>query len=281
MAKKQESKLLPIADYKGIGKLGNEDIECYVLNNGDRVISYRQCVKLITGKEAGNLVEYIGISGLKSLICKQNLAVETIDFAIPNSSNGKGIKAETFADICGAYVTALYKELLTTDRQREIGIRCAFLQSGFMKLGIVGFVDEITGYRSQCAKDEYQTKVEAYISKEVRKWQKTFPDEIYQEWARLQGIREWWRKPPNYAQMTNDLYRMMDPEIANILDELDNNPNIDKHQYLTEKFGTPRLQAIINKSIGLAKGCCSLQEYNEKVKMLKNGGSYQMQFRYS
>ena len=52
---------LPQIANRGTGILGNNEIECYVLSNGERVLSYRQAVKLITGKETGKIGNYISI----------------------------------------------------------------------------------------------------------------------------------------------------------------------------------------------------------------------------
>lgn len=59
----------------GCAELGGSPIDVYVLDTGDRVISMRGVVKAITGKDAGNLGEYLGVSGLKDHINKDLVLV--------------------------------------------------------------------------------------------------------------------------------------------------------------------------------------------------------------
>lgn len=58
----------PFAKYAGILALGNKEIDCYVSDAGQRLISMRATVKAIADVEAGNLGEYIGVSALKPYI---------------------------------------------------------------------------------------------------------------------------------------------------------------------------------------------------------------------
>lgn len=273
--------VLPEVKHKGIGELGGHEIECYVLSNGDRVLSYRQCVQLITGKDNSQVGDYIGVDSLKSLIDKDKVVGETVEFKIPKTNSiGKGIKAEIFADICKAFVEAAYLGLLKTERQKQIALKCAFLQSGFMKVGIIGFVDEITGYQNYRAKDDLQIKLNAYLAEQTRKWQKTFKDEYYQELARLGNVSDWRLKQPYYAQITRKVYKLVDPDVAQKLIDLDVNPNVHQHQYLSENFGVYELKSRVDQVIGLARGCSTLQEFNSKMKLFEPGGTYQMNFRF-
>ncbi|WP_231604263.1 hypothetical protein [Leclercia sp. J807] len=50
----------PFAKWKGKINLGGEDIDCYVLDTGDRVIALRATVKAIAEVDSGALADYIG-----------------------------------------------------------------------------------------------------------------------------------------------------------------------------------------------------------------------------
>ena len=181
----------------------------------------------------------------------------------------KGVRAEFFADICGAYVEAAYLGLLKTDRQKEIARKCAYLQKAFMKAGIIGWVDEITGHQNYRAKDELQIKMNAYIAEEIKSWEKTFPDEYYQALARLSGFKDWRKKRPHYAQITNKVYEMVDPDVAKTLKGLDKDSNVHKHQYLSS-FGRENLKMKIYKVIGVADMCANIQEFNQRMKTFES-----------
>ena len=154
----------PFAKHRGIMTLGDVPIDVYVLDNGDRVISMRGAVKAITGKDAGNLVEYLSIQGLKGFIDKDLVLVETRDFFIPGTQfRGVGITADQFEAILSGYVRALGANKLTTDRQREIATTCAILSTSFLRIGIIAQIDEATGYQYERAQDALQVKLQAYM----------------------------------------------------------------------------------------------------------------------
>ena len=65
------------------------------------MISSTHAKKLLTGKDDGSSLEgggrILGISGLKSLITKEDMGEQTMQFFIPgNSTIGNGITAELF-----------------------------------------------------------------------------------------------------------------------------------------------------------------------------------------
>jgi hypothetical protein len=46
-------------------------------------------------------------------------------------------------------------------------------------------IDEATRFQYKRAEDALQVKLRAYLEKEMRKWEKTFPDELRREFARV------------------------------------------------------------------------------------------------
>ena len=129
---------------------------------------------------------------------------------------GRGITAERFLDICQAYVAALSANALTTDRQREIAIRCSILLASCAKVGLVALIDEATGYQYEREADALQIKLRAFISEELREWEKTFPDELWEEFGRLSN----WKGPLHHrpkwcGKMVLELiYDALDPDIS-------------------------------------------------------------------
>lgn len=59
------------------------------------------------------------------------------------------------------------------------------------KVGIVALVDEVTGYQDLRPSDELQIKLNLYLADTMRKWEKTFPDELWLQFSRLTG----WKGP--------------------------------------------------------------------------------------
>jgi hypothetical protein len=184
--RKLHTKGAPIARYQGTLSLGASQVEAYVLDTEERVISLSAAVRSIADKDRGALADYIGVSALKPFINADLVVAELVDFEIPGLPGvAKGIKAEVFLDICTAYVNALRAGALTTDRQNEIAIKCSILLASCAKVGIIALIDEATGYQYVRDEDALQIKLRAYISEELRAWEKTFPDQLWEEFGRL------------------------------------------------------------------------------------------------
>jgi len=274
---------LPEAAYRGKGFLGNEEVECYVLTNGESVISLSQAYTLLTGKTSSqDLPKILGLSGVKSLISNEESAPQKIDFYIPgNPTIASGLRGEDFAEILSAFVQAAVEGKLTTERQRAIAIRCALYQKVFMKVGIVAYIHELTQYQEDRSKKALDEKIKLYTVQEVCKWEKTFPDMFYQELARLCGIADWKKKPSFYGHITNKIYKMVDPDVAAQIKEMADNMGNCFHQYLREDTGLQKLRNTINMAYGVARTSLNIQEFNAKMKLFEPGGAYQMSFPFN
>jgi hypothetical protein len=260
----------PFAKHKGIMTLGDVPIDVYVLDTGDRVISMRGAVKAMTGKDAGNLVEYLSVQGLKGFVDKDLVLVETKDFFVPGTQfRGVGITARQFELIISGYVRALAADKLSTDRQREIATNCAILSTSFLRIGIESLIDEATGYQYVRANDELQIKIQAYIAEELRAWEKTFPDELWEQFGRLTN----WKgslhsRPKWWGHLVNELiYQALDPDVAEYLKKNKPKPfhGQNYHQWLSEDVGLKALIPHIYKIIGMAEGCQDMRQLRDRV----------------
>jgi hypothetical protein len=260
----------PFAKFRGQLDLGGNPIDVYVLDTGERVLSMRGAVKAMTGQDAGNLVEYLSVQGLKDFIDKDLVLVETKDFFIPGTQfRGRGITAEQFEAILTAYVKAMHAGTLTTDRQRAIAVTCAILSTAFLRVGIIAQIDEATGYQYVRAEDALQLKLRAFIADELREWEKTFPDELWEQFGRLtrwQGSLH--RRPKWWGHLVMELiYDALDPDIARYLRENKPKPyhGQNYHQWFTQDIGLKALVPHIFEIIGIAKTCQDMRELREKV----------------
>ena len=260
----------PFAKFRGQIDLGGMPIDVYVLDTGERVLSMRGAVKAMTGQDAGNLVEYLSVQGLKDFIDKDLVLVGTLDFHIPGTQfRGRGITAEQFEAIITGYVRALHSGKLTTDRQREIATACAILSTAFLKIGIIAQIDEATGYQYVRAEDALEIKFRAFIADELRAWEKTFPDELWEQFGRLSNWKGSLHKRPKWwGHLVMELiYDALDPDVARYLK--DNKPRPyhgqNYHQWFTQDFGLKALIPHIYEVIGMAKTCRDIRELRDKV----------------
>lgn len=259
----------PFAKYRGELSLGEKTVDCYVLDTGDRVISLRGTVRAIANADSGNLGNFIGASALKPFINNELILGELVEFNIPGTQfKGLGIKSEHFEGILRGYVEALYKNALTTDRQREIAIQCAVLSTSLTKVGLDALIDEATGYQYVRAEDALQLKLRLYIAEELRAWEKTFPDELWEQFGRLTKwsgplhLRpKWWGK-----LVIELIYDTLDPDVAEYLKKNRPPSNIRWHQGLTEQYGIGQLVSRCFEIIGIAKTCSTMTELRDKVK---------------
>ncbi|HWK70004.1 MAG TPA: P63C domain-containing protein [Burkholderiaceae bacterium] len=258
----------PFAKWKGRIDLVGEQLDCYVLDTEQRVIALRATVKAIANADSGDLAKFIGVSALNPFINKDLILAELIEFSIPGTQlKGLGLTTEHFELICRGYVQALYQGAHLTDRQREIAIKCAVLTSGLTRTGLDALVDEATGYQYERAEDALQVKLRAFIAEELRAWEKTFPDELWEEFGRLtnwttplQSRPKWWGK-----LVIELIYDTLDPDVAEYLKNNRPPPDVRWHQQLSEDIGVRQLVSRCYEIIGMAKPCQNMRELRQKV----------------
>lgn len=258
----------PFAKWKGQIDLGGDVLDCYVLNTEQRVIALRSAVKTIADAASGDLAKFIGVSSLKPFINSDLILAELVEFSIPGTQfSGRGLTTEHFEMICRGYVQALYQSAPLTDRQREIAIKCAVITSGLTRTGLDALIDEATGYQYERAEDALQIKLRAFIADELRAWEKTFPDELWEEFGRLTNWSGALSSRPKYwGKLVIELiYDTLDPDVAKYLRENRPPANVRWHQNLTENLGVRQLVSRCFEVVGLSKSCRTMTELRKKV----------------
>ena len=128
-------------------------------------------------------------------------------------------------------------------------------------------VDEATGYQYERAEDALQVKLRAFIADELRDWEKTFPDELWQEFGRLTKWKgalhsrpKWWGK-----LVIELIYDTLDPDVAEYLKANKPKGGIHWHRQLTENVGVRQLVSRCYEIIGMAKTCDDIHELRQRV----------------
>ncbi|EPN9889444.1 P63C domain-containing protein [Klebsiella michiganensis] len=249
--------------------LGDSSLECYVLEDGSRVFSGNGLQKALNfpGSAGGSaLVKMLNAGKLG-----EKLTFDIIDkienrkeFVRPGSggrlSKTYGYDATLLIDICNLLIECREKGILTP-KQEEYARTAQVIISSVAKVGIIGLIDEVTGYQHQREKDELQKILRAYISEDLLPWQKRFPDIFYKELFRLNGwdytLGSIKKRPGVIGTWTNKLiYEQLPPGVLKELKEKTpkssaGNTTARYHQLLTEDIGEPNLSAQINKTITL------------------------------
>ena len=191
---------IPRATHWGELELGCKRFPCYVLDSGERVFSLKGIVKNFIGTEGGQLAEWLKLRAVQPYLADDLRPTETgnIDALLEFDTGGEGftkyaqgLPVERFMDICFAYTEAMRHAFTTddtlklTERQKSIALEAIAIQAATAKIGIVALVDEATGYQYDRAEDALRLKYKLFLEEEMRKWEKTFPDELWKEFGRM------------------------------------------------------------------------------------------------
>lgn len=259
-------------------RIGDLEIPCYVLEGDRRVLVQRGIVAALgmaRGSSANTggdrLAKFTAGKALGPYVSADLLQVTAnpIKFRTPNGNDAYGYEATILADICEAVLQARAEGRLQK-QQEHIAKQCEILVRGFARVGIIALVDEATGFQNVRARRALDKILEKFISDELAKWAKMFPDEFYQQLARLRGLHysEIATKRPAYiGRLTNDIvYDRLAPGVLKELRE--KTPKDDKgrrkyryHQWLTEDIGNPRLREHLWAVIGLMRASSNWRNF--------------------
>jgi hypothetical protein len=273
---------MPTAEWAGVLLIGDNELPCYVLNDGRRVISRTGATASLTGRGSGNLESYISVGPLQAYL-PSDFTDNMIEFSLQGVTNKavRGITAESFCDICTAYVKALEAGALQSQRQREIAAHAGMFLAASAKVGLLALIDEATGYQYDRAEDALRFKLKMFLDDEMRKWEKTFPDQLWAEFGRLTGRKGATnsQRPKYWGKLVLELvYGYLDPDVAEWLKENAPKPQHGQnyHQWLSGQYGLKRLTEHLWMLIGMATACQSMPELRQK--MAERFGRHQVQF---
>jgi hypothetical protein len=189
-------------------------------------------------------------------------ALDPIEYLSRQGQRVQGYAAELLPLVCDVYLSAR-QSIKLPPQQERVAQQAEILMRSLSKVGIIGLVDEATGYQRVRARSELQQILAAYISEELLPWAKRFPDSFYEHLHRVWG---WPYSPGNHGRnayigkLTNWLiYEQLPP---GVLDELrSRNPRnpvtgrrkMAHHQHLTDDVGHPTLAAQITAVTALLR----------------------------
>ena len=237
----------------------------------------------MTGTEGGQLAEYIKVKSIREYLPHDLIPAENgqipalLNFDTGGSAfakNATGVPVERFMDICIAYSNALQDSdkkdaIKLTDRQRQIAEKANSFLRACAKTGIVALVDEATGYQYDRPIDALQFKLNLFLEEEMRKWEKTFPDQLWIEFGRLtkwQGTLH--QRPKYWGKLVNELvYGYLDKDVCEWLKKNAPKPSsgMNYHQWLTSQYGLKKLMEHIWQLVGMASACNSMEELRRRM----------------
>tara|TARA_R110002049_G_scaffold115952_1_gene268217 strand:+ start:1290 stop:2282 length:993 start_codon:yes stop_codon:yes gene_type:complete len=252
-------------------KIGDISVECYVLEDGTRVLSGRGMQESIglggTAVTHGSkLRSFLDSKDIKPFV-SDDLAMalnNPVRFVRPGRGGKPAIafEATMLIDLCDVVIKANNADKLA-ERFQPLAVQAQIITSAFAKTGLIAAIDEVTGYQYEREKDALAKIFEQFLSDEKAKWVKTFPLEFYKEIYRLRGwdFKPWTTKRPSViANWTNDfVYDRLAPSLTEELKK--KNPKSsasgrrkDKHhQWFNPENGHPRLREHISGVVALMR----------------------------
>jgi len=161
------------------------------------------------------------------------------------------------ADICDAVLSARKAGALQK-QQEHIAEQCEILLRGFARVGIIALVDEATGYQYERTRNSLARILEAFVSKELQPWVKTFPDEFYAQLFRLRGLKydsDSVKRPQYFGTLTNDIvWKRIAPgvlaELKRVIPKTaSGRRKATLSQALTRNIGYPKLREHLGAAV--------------------------------
>jgi len=269
--------------------IGDQSIPCYVLEDGRRVLSLGGMVRALGmsigggGKGEGDrLGRFLGSNSISPHVSNDLASrIKTpIRFQAPTGGTvATGYEATILPEICDAILGARKAGTLRRHQQSHIADQAEILVRGLARVGIIALVDEATGYQEIRDRKALEEILNKYISKELRKWTPTFPNDYFSQIFRL---KDW--KAPSFptarpgiiAHYTNDIvYSRLAPGVLQELQQ--RNPVVPeggrrkhKHfQHLTGDYGHPKLKEHLGDIVVLMKAAVTWAEFKRLLDRVK------------
>ena len=273
---------IQVASYAGEIHIGDLKIACAVLEDGTRLLSQSTVLQALsrnpeksrqTRGASTERAPFLLANNLQRYIPYQLKELEKpIPYRVPGESGRAwGYRAEILPLVCEVYLEARREGSLVPS-QNATARAAEVLLSGLARVGIVGLVDEATGYQEARDRHELQLVLEKYVSAELRPWVKTFPDEFFRQIYELNG----WdfrsgtsKRTPQVGKLINKyIYDQLPPGVH---DELRRrNPRTPKgyrlhkhHQLLTADTGNVHLDRQISTVMTLMRIASSKAEFED------------------
>lgn len=290
VASKRKLASLPKAGYKGCLHIADIDLNCCVLDNGQRLVaeldiqekfggSGGKSLKLRQGLEekfGGPVPLFLASKPLIPLISR-NFSEEDL-VPVEYNDGGKiarGYKADIIPKVCDTWLEAREKNLLQ-QQQLPKAQKAEILIRGFARVGIVALIDEATGYERDREKNALAKILEAYVAKEIQPYMKTFDATFYEEMFRLRGLpyppeRANFR-PQYFGTLTNNIvYDRLAPGVKDALKK--EAKKVEKStklfQHLTANYGRQELIKHLGFLEALMKISKDWDEFIERLDTIK------------
>ncbi|HTU21301.1 MAG TPA: P63C domain-containing protein [Gemmataceae bacterium] len=261
----------PKATHSGELRIGDALIPCAVLEDKTRVLTQRGfsvALGRYKNPKKGSIVElpvFVSAANLKPYIDEElERSAIPIKFRMAEGSGGLagnvalGYRADLLPKVCKVYLRAKHDEKLRPS-QYHIAEKCLMLYEGLATVGIIGLVDEATGFQYERPRRDLEEYLKKFLSDSLRRWVRTFPADYFKHLCRLRGVelRTDMKLPLYFGHLTNNLvYRRLAPGLLKRLKERRierGNQSNKLHSWLSSDVGVPEVLVHLGTVVGLMK----------------------------
>lgn len=263
-------------------RIGDVDIECYVLDDGTRVLTQASFLQALGRHRRANVrrernAELPSILQGKAINPFISDAIrekgKPITFKPPGGGRASGYNAELLPEVCEVYLRARDAQALPY-QQQHIARQAEIIMRGLATVGIIALVDEATGYQEVRARDALAKILEAFVAKELQAYVQTFPPDFYSEMFRLRGLSypsATVKRPQYFGHLTNDIvYKRLAPGVLAELQSLTPKDEKGRRKYkyfqrLTSNIGYPKLREHLGSVVTLMKLSNNWDDFTRKL----------------
>lgn len=256
-----------------------DHLDCYVLEDGRRVVSQRGVVRLLSSDATGSapLGRFVG------RLPKQygHLATQPVlTFARPDGGVAKGREALWVVDLLRAYDEADDLDLLHT-QQRPLAKNARKVLRALAGVGLESLIDEATGYQAERAADAMQVRLDAILGEGLCPWDRMWSAPVVDPIARLHGQRYVGGTQPRWLASTYaKIYRLiLGEDVVAELKRRNPEPEFgaNHHQWLTPA-ARRTLRRQLDRVSAIAATSSTTREFWAKLEHLFLGHKLQLTF---
>ncbi len=257
------------------------DVDCHVLDDPSKtaVISQRGMAHAIGFSKRGdrlgvfvnsqNMANYIGRELREKL---ENPIVFQQKGAAAGSliQSANGYDSALLIDLCNSILAARADGKLKGERYSRMVEQAQMLVSASAKNGIRQLIYAVAGYSPSTT--EVIEAFKLYVREEAKKYEREFPNELYEQWQRLYSISMPERgKPWQFRHLTiKHIYRPLAQSNGKLLELLralkakDGSQHSKLFQFLNE-IGARALRMHLGRVLEMSESSKTPQEYERKI----------------
>jgi hypothetical protein len=257
------------------------DVECYVLDDPAKtaMISQTGMARVLGLSPRGNSFPSFITSRAMAASVSGDLRRKlenTLKFQWGSGGGGappttvNGFDTSLLIDICNAIIAAEAKGSLKAARYKKIVQQAHIIVGASAKSGIRQLVYALAGYSPST--EEVIAAFKLYIQEEAKKYEREFPNELYEQWQRLYGIAMPDRgKPWHFKHLTiRHIYTPLAQSNGKLLELLralranDGGRRTKLFQFLNE-IGARALRIHLGRVLEMSESSKTAHEYERKI----------------